>query len=59
MQADDPVIWRAQLQAKLGKSSETIRRWIKENRLPPPDVDLTRQSKGWKTSTLRAKGINV
>ncbi len=40
-------------------SDETIRRWINEKRLPPPDVNLSRQSKGWKTSTLRAKGINV
>lgn len=59
MQEQDPVILRRELQRRLDLSSETIRRWLKEGRLPPLDVNLSRQSKGWKTSTLRAKGINV
>lgn len=55
----DRVIWRCDLQTRLGVSRETIRRWLRAARLPPPDVQLTAHSTGWKASTLRAAGINV
>ncbi len=53
----DTVIWRPQLQGALGVTSETMRRWIKDGKLPRPDVDLSRRTRGWKASTLRAAGL--
>lgn len=55
----DRVIWRADLQAKIGVSSNTIRRWIIAGKLPPPDVDISRRTKGWRMSTLHAAGIKL
>ena len=57
--ANDPVIWRSDLPALLRVSSETVRKYIKANKLPPPDVALSLKSRGWKMSTLRAAGINL
>ena len=56
---DDRVVWRADLCATLRVCSETIRRYMKDNKLPPPDVQLSRRTMGWKLSTLRAAGINI
>jgi hypothetical protein len=56
---DDRVIWRPDLQAQLDVHSETLRRWLRDGKLPPPDVDLSQRTKGWKVSTLRAAGINI
>ena len=56
---DDALIFRRQLQAKLGVCSETMRRYIRDGRLPPPDVRMSAKTAGWKTATLRAKGINL
>ena len=55
----DRVIWRCDLPGLFMVSDETIRRWLKGGKLPKPDVDLTRVSKGWRMSTLRAAGINL
>lgn len=55
----DRVIWRPDLQEKMGVSSNTIRRWMLEGKLPPPDVDLSRRTRGWRLSTLREAGINL
>jgi predicted site-specific integrase-resolvase len=57
---DDKVIWRRDLMKMLGGvASETVRRWLKEGKLPAPDVDLSQRTRGWRKSTLRAAGINV
>lgn len=57
---DDRVIWRSELMKLCNvTSTETIRRWLKEDRLPKPDVRLSQRTTGWKLSTLRAAGINV
>jgi predicted DNA-binding transcriptional regulator AlpA len=57
---DDRVIWRRELMALCNvTSSETIRRWLKEAKLPKPDVQLSQRTTGWKLSTLRDAGINV
>lgn len=56
---DDPIIWRSDLHVRLQRSSETVRRWIKDNKLPPPDVSLSLRTRGWRLSTLRAAGINL
>lgn len=55
----DRVLWRSELEEKFKVSSETVRRWLKSGKLPAPDVDMTRRSRGWKLSTLRAAGINL
>lgn len=55
----DRVIWRPQLQKMMGVTSETIRRWMRANRLPTPDVAMSRKTLGWRVSTLRAHGVNL
>jgi predicted DNA-binding transcriptional regulator AlpA len=55
----DRVIWRHNLQSLLSVSSETMRRWIKEGRLPKPDVAMSQKTMGWRLSTLRVSGINI
>lgn len=55
----DPVIWRQDLQKLMRVKSETIRRWKVNGKLPPPDVQLSHRTCGWKLSTLRAAGINL
>ena len=56
---EDRVIFRPELQKLLHVSSETIRRWLLEHRLPSPDVALTRKTVGWKRSTLERAGIRL
>jgi predicted DNA-binding transcriptional regulator AlpA len=57
--AEDRVVWRRELQQAVKVSSETIRRWMLDGRLPEPDVNLSNRTKGWRVSTLRAAGINL
>ena len=56
---EDRVIWRRELQQATKVSSETIRRWMQNGKLPQPDVNLSNRTKGWRVSTLRAAGINL
>ncbi|SAI47340.1 Uncharacterised protein [Bordetella ansorpii] len=56
---EDRIIWRPDLQQKFDVSSNTVRRWILEGKLPPPDVDLSRKTKGWRLSTLLNAGIRL
>jgi predicted DNA-binding transcriptional regulator AlpA len=56
---EDPIIWRSQLHKLLELSSDTVRRMLKDGKLPKPDVDLSRKTRGWKRSTLRAAGVNL
>lgn len=58
-EAPDRVIWRRELQAAAMVSSETIRRWMRDGKLPKPDVALSHRTKGWRVSTLLAAGINL
>lgn len=55
----DRLVTRQELQATLDVCSETVRRWMKSEKLPPLDVDLSRRTRGWRLSTLRAAGINL
>ena len=55
--AHDDMIWRRELQRRLDVSSETMRRWLKQGRLPKPDVYVTQKTMGWNRATLRAAGI--
>jgi len=57
--APDRVIWRRELQAAADVSSETVRRWMRDGKLPAPDVNLSHRTKGWRISTLLAAGINL
>ena len=58
-EVEDRVIWRADLYEKLGVGSEAIRRWMKSGKLPPPDVDISQKTRGWRLSTLHAAGIRI
>lgn len=55
----DRVIWRPDLQEAMQVSSETIRRWMKDGKLPEPDVAMSRKTLGWRLSTLRDHGIKL
>lgn len=56
---EDRVIWRADLQTQMHVTSETLRRWMRDGKLPKPDVDLSRRTKGWRLSTLHSAGIRL
>jgi hypothetical protein len=58
-EAPDRVIWRRELQAAACVTSETVRRWMRDGKLPVPDVNLSHRTKGWRVSTLRAAGIDL
>lgn len=58
-QDQDRLILRGALPGELGVCSETVRRWMRDGKLPPPDVDLSLRTRGWKLSTLRAAGLNL
>lgn len=55
----DRVIWRHDLQSMMSVTSETMRRWIKQGRLPKPDVAMSFKTMGWRISTLHNAGINI
>lgn len=55
----DRLVWRAELCEKMNVGSEAVRRWIKDGKLPKPDVAITRRTKCWKLSTLRAHGVGL
>lgn len=60
MTEPDRIIWRKDLCAALGGvTSETLRRWMKDDKLPKPDVDLSARTRGWKLSTLRKAGLSL
>lgn len=55
----DRIIWRPYLQQQLGVCAQTMRRYIKAGKLPPPDVNLSQRRQGWNASTLAAAGISL
>lgn len=57
MQTEDPLYTRDELIRRHRISSRTLSRWIKERRVPPPDIAPTRQGQQWRHSTLRAAGL--
>jgi len=59
IEATDPVIFRADLMARLGIAGETLRRYMRDKKLPPPDVDMSQRKRGWRLSTLRKHGLNL
>ncbi len=59
IEVTDRVIYRHELAQLLHVTNECVRRYIKAGKLPKPDVAMSPQITGWKTSTLRAAGVNV
>jgi predicted DNA-binding transcriptional regulator AlpA len=60
MDTTDRVLTRRELMDAINvTSTETIRRKLKDKKLPPPDVKLSQRIVGWRRSTLVAAGINV
>lgn len=55
----DRVVWRTDLQTELNVTSNTVLRWMKAGKLPPPDVAISRKTKGWRLSTLHNAGIGI
>lgn len=56
---EDRVLYRPELQQLLGVGPETMRRYMKDGKLPKPDIDFSQKKRGWKLSTLRKAGVNV
>lgn len=57
--SEDRIIYRQDLYKMLGVTSETLRKWLKDNRLPPADIAISRRTVGWRLSTLHAAGIRL
>ncbi|GAB2940628.1 hypothetical protein GCM10027182_05390 [Aquaspirillum soli] len=57
--SDDEIIWRTDFTKKMGVTTNTVRRWIRDGKVPPPDIDLSLKIQGWRTSTLHKAGINI
>ena len=55
----DPIIKRADLPRLLDVHTDTVRRMIKDGKLPKFDVKLSQKTCGWRRSTLAAAGIAV
>jgi len=55
----DRLIFRDDMADALGVGKEALRRWIRDGRLPKPDVAITRRTTAWRLSTLRAAGIGM
>lgn len=56
---EDRILFRPDLCKTLQVNTETVRRWLKAGKLPPPDIDLSLKIKGWRLSTLNAAGIKL
>jgi predicted DNA-binding transcriptional regulator AlpA len=54
-----PIIRRRELQAHLGVSSDTMRRYLKDGKLPPLDFNPTPKLQAWRLDTLKAAGWDI
>ena len=59
MSDKDRVIPRQDLYKKMGVTSETLRKWIKDGKIPPADIAISQRTVAWRLSTLQAAGINL
>jgi predicted DNA-binding transcriptional regulator AlpA len=57
--SEDRIIYRQNLYKMLGVTSETLRKWLKDQKLPPADIAISRRTVGWRLSTLPATGIKL
>lgn len=56
----DRAVPRTEVRALLGGvTTETVSNWIKDGRLPKPDLQVSRRTVFWKASTLRKAGLAV
>lgn len=55
----DRVVYREELARIAEVQSDTIGKWIREHRIPRPEVAVSRKRQGWHASTLRALGYVV
>lgn len=57
---NDRTIYKPELKKLLNNPhSETMRRWMRDGKIPPPDVKMSQRTLGWRLSTLHAAGIVV
>ena len=56
---EDRVLFRNELCKTLGVSSETVRRWVHDGKIPKPDINLSPKTQGWRVSSLQAAGIGL
>jgi hypothetical protein len=56
---EDPLYTRAELAQLLRICSDTLTRWLREKRIPPPDLAPTRKAQQWRRSTLHRHGLPV
>jgi hypothetical protein len=56
---EDRIIYRQDLYQLIGVTSETLRRWIIEGKIPTADVKISRRTVGWRLSSLHAAGIKL
>jgi len=56
---EDRVIYRQDLYKMMSVTSETLRRWLRDGKIPAPDVAITQRTVGWRLSTLQAAGIRL
>lgn len=56
---EDRIIYRQDLYKMLGVTSETLRRWIREGKMPCADIAITQRTVGWRLSTLQTAGIKL
>lgn len=56
---NDRIIYRQDLYKLIGVTSETLRRWLKEGKMPAADIAISRRTVGWRLSTLHKAGIKL
>ena len=59
MKTTATIIRRRELQALLGVSSDTMRRYLRDGKLPPPDYAPTCKLQAWRMDTLKAAGLDL
>lgn len=55
----DRLLLRDELAGVCHVSSATLSRWMREGKLPPPDVAITRKAQQWRLSSLHRAGIMI
>ena len=53
----ETFITRKRLKEIMNVHTDTVRRWMKDGKLPPYDCAMSRKTAGWRPSTLAKAGI--
>lgn len=57
---EDKILYRDELCKALGGvTTETLRRWMKNGKVPQPDIAMSQKTLGWRYSTLLAAGVRI